>query len=266
VYFHTVAYTESLGAVTNSDVDAVVDTVLTSRNSHLITTTPYNLLAVCPFGSTLSRLRFGNAGLTQLGSNHIWPQNVSATIPDRPAVMDLRDYPMEIPQNEELTIEATTSAAGPAQTGAVLWLGTPEWNMNVPPARDRFIARATATIVAASETTWSTLANITMERDLLNGVYSVIGAWCTAANALAFRLHFPSQRQVRGKHHRPGGLVQDTLALTPWPAQDGGFGEWGRFHTFELPQVQVLADAAGGTYDVRLDLLYLGDSLSLLGV
>ncbi len=264
--FHTVAYSESIANLTNTDINAALDEVLTRRNSHLIFTDQFNLLAVWAFGPSLARARFANAQLTQLGQNHIWPVEVSATVPDDPAVMDLRANPMILPQNEELTLEVTNTAVGPAEHGAIMWLGAADWNQNEPGYLDRFITRATAVVTAGTDTTWTALAEMTFERDLLNGVYAVMGANVIAANGLAFRLRFPDAINYRGKQLRPGGLVQDSAALAPWPPQFSGFGEWGRFHTFSPPEIQVFADAAGGTYEIRLDLRYLGKDESLLGM
>lgn len=263
--FHVSAYSESLGSVTNSDVNVVADDVLPVSNSHLILTENYDVIAAWAFGANLSRMRWGNVALTQLGQNHIWPIEVSATVPDDPALMDIRDRPLELPMDEEITLEATTSAVGPAQHGAVLFLASRgNWSRNLPSGVDRFVTRATVVIAAGSETTWTALANPVMERNLYTGSYAVVGAWLVAANALAFRMRFPDMPDIGGKQLRPGGLVQDTIALAPWPGQNGGLGEWGRFHTFSLPQVQVLADAAGGTYDLFLDLIYLGPGRSLV--
>ena len=263
-YFHLAAYSESLGSVTDSDVDAALDGVLVRRNNHLIFTDDYNLIAAYGSSTTLTRARFGNAALNQIGNPHIWPLDRSATISDLPAVMDFRDTPMELPKNEELTILATTDAVGPAVADVVIWLATPEWSQNLPGYRDRLITRATVVAPAGAESAWNTAAEVVMERDLYNGVYAVVGASCVAANAIAFRIRFPDQKQVRGKQHRPGGLVQNALGAEPWKAQFRGLGEWGRFHTFTLPEIQFFGDAAGGTYEVRLDLLYLGESPSLL--
>lgn len=264
MHFHVAAYNESVAAVTDSDINAVLDEVLVTRNSHLILTTPYNLLAIYGQGSLLSRLKFANAGLTQLGSNHIWPIEVSATIPDLPQIMDRRDSPMKLPLNEEITIQGTTTAAGPSDVDAVLFLGTPMWNMNFPPHLDRLMMRATSVVAAGAESAWTALANITFERDPLAGVYAIVGASVVAADAIAFRLRFPDQPAVNGKQNRPGGLVQNAANLQPHPAFMGGFGEWGRFHTFSPPQIEVLDDTAGGTYEVRLDCLYLGKDEGLL--
>ncbi len=263
--FHLAAYKESVDNTANTDLNAVADEILTRRNSHFIFTEPVNLLAVYGFGGVISRLRFGNAALTQKGSNHIWPLEVSATIPDLPQLMDMRDAPMMLPRNEELTLEATNTAAGPTETGAVLLLGKPGWSMAWPAHSDRLVARATCVIAAGTETTWTALSEIVMERDLLNGVYAVVGASVVAADAIAARFRFPDQPSIGGKQFRPGCLVQNAANLAPHPMFFGGLGEWGRFHTFSLPEMQVLGDAAGGTYEVRLQLLYLGQDEGLLG-
>ena len=262
MYWHVAAYTEAAVNGTNVDIDSVADEVLTRRNSHLIFTEPYNLLAAFANGATLSRARFNNAGLTQIGIPHIWPLEVSATIPDLPQIVDMRDEPLQLPNNEELLVEGTTTGAG--TVNVILFMGTPEWTPNLPSYIRRLKVRATAVVAAGSETTWTAPVELVFERDLLNGVYAVIGCQVVAANAEAFRLRFPDQPSVRGRQHRPGGLVQDTAALAPNKALLEGWGEWGRFHTFSPPEIQVHADAAGGTYEVRLDVLYLGSDESLL--
>lgn len=262
--FHLSSYAESLGSVTNSDVDAVADGVLQTRNSHLLFSEPFNLIMAYANGSTLDRMRFGNISLALKGQNHIWPVEQQDTNQRYPAVMDLRDYPMELPVNEEITIEATTNAVGPIVTRAHLWLAKPEWSRTLPPGLMILNTRATAVVAAATETTWTALAALAFERDLANGVYAVVGANVVAANAVGFRLFFPSSQPVEGRQLRPGGLVQNAIGTAPLAIQRLGLGEWGRFSSFEPPSIQVSGDAAGGTYEVRLDLVFLGTSRSLL--
>lgn len=264
MYSHLVVYSESLAQVTDSDIDAAADGILTRRNTHLIVTEPYNLLAAYGTGTTLTRARFASPALTQKGSNHLWPLERSATITDDPAFMDFRDRPLVLPRNEEIQIEATTDAIGPARVEFALWLGTPEWTRNIPVGLDRQIARATVVIAAGAEGAWGLLAEPVFEQDLFNGVWAVVGAQLVAANAVAFRLRFPDAPNVRGKQHRPGALVTNALGDKPIDLSFGGLGEWGRFHTFTPPEVQVFGDAAGGTYELRLDLVYLGQDQSLL--
>lgn len=262
--FHLSTYAESLALVTNSDVDAVEDTVLQRRNAHLLFSEDFNLIAAYANGSTLSRMRFGNISLSLKGQNHIWPVEPNDANQRYPAIMDLRDYPMKMPLNEEITLEATTTGAGPVVTRAHLWLAKPQWSRNLPPGELIFNTRATAVVTAGTETTWTALAALAFERDLANGVYAVVGAHVVATGAVAFRMFFPSATPIEGRQLRPGGLVQEAGPTPPWPAQTLGLGEWGRFSSFEPPSIQVSGDAAGGTYEVRLNLVFLGTSRSLL--
>lgn len=263
-YTHLSVYSASFGSVTDSDTTAALDEIITRRNNHLIFTEAYDLLAAYGTGTTLTRARFGNASLNQVGNPHIWPLERSATITDNPALMDLRETPLALPQNEELTILSTTDAVGPARAEIPIWLGAAGFSRNLPAYRDRLRTRATAVVAAGAEGGWSSLAELVFERDLINGVYSVIGATVVAANAVAFRLQFPDQKPVNGRQHRPGSLVMNALGDEPCRLSFGAFGEWGRFHTFTPPNLQVFGDAAGGTYEVRLDLLYLGPQESAL--
>lgn len=250
------------GALADADLVAPVDGIFQRRNSHIIISEPYNLIGVLPIGATLSRLRFANPSMITHGQPHLWPLAVSATMPTLPPFNDYRDYPILLPMNEEITLSATTGAAD--QASAALFVAGPGWNQNIPQGFPRFMARATVVIAAGAEDTWGLPVAIVMERDLLNGVYAVTGAWVVAANALAFRIQFPSMPTFNGRQLRPGGLTQNTAALNPMGIQRFGFGEWGRFHTFELPSIQIYSDAAGGTYEVRLELVYLGNSTALL--
>ena len=262
--YHLAMYSESLGSVTNSDINAATDDVLGVRNSHLILTEPYDLIAYHGASSTLTRARFGNASLQQIGIPHLFPLGRSDTIPARPEIVDRRVLPIRLPMDEEITIEATTDAVGPVISNFVLWLKPEGETYNLPMGRDRLQVRATAVVVAGAASAWTALANLTFERDLLAGSYAIVGAVVVAANAIAFRLRFPDAVTIRGKQLRPGALVMNAVGLMPWEAQFGGLGEWGRFHTFSPPQVQCFDDTAGGTYEVRLDLVYLGQGRELV--
>src|SRR5689334_4554862 len=169
MYRHTLAYAASLAAGPNLDTAFAADDVMMSRNSHLILTNRYNLLYATPFGALINRSRFGNASLQRYSFIHLHPLLVSATIPDNPQSMDLRDTPMELPMNEEITIESGNSGAGPTITGAILNIATPDWSENQPGVLARITTRATAVVAAGTTTTWGALANITFERDLING-------------------------------------------------------------------------------------------------
>lgn len=264
MYHHFSAYVSSLGSVTNTALAAVPDDVIQRRNSNLIMSEKFNVLASLVLGTTTTRARYGNIALSFRGSNHLWPVNRTATIESIPGVQDRRDSPLALPLNEEITIEATTDAVGPAQSATLLWLAKPQWSPRLPIGLETLVTRATAVVTAATETTWTGLAPLVFERDLFNGVYAVTGCRVVAASALGFRLFFPSQQPVEGRQLRPGGLVDNAVGAVGWGPQMYGLGEWGRFHTFEPPSIQVCGDAAGGTYEVRLALTYLGSDERLL--
>lgn len=265
--WHLTAWNANLSLANNQTTALVDDTVLQRRNSNLILSEPYNLLAAYAIGVDMTRARFNNVALTTRGVPHLWPITRSATVVSRPRITDLRDMPLKLPVNEEIIMEVSQDgpAMGTSQSSVVAWVGKPDFKRNIPRGH-MFRVRATVVITAGAENAFTALATPVMERDLFGGVYSVVGAHLVAANGIAFRMFFPRQPCIEGRQHRPGGLVQNAIGDHPWEAQDMGFGEWGRFHTFEPPQVQVLSDAAGGTYELRLNVVFLGEDQSLLRV
>lgn len=261
--FHLAAYSESIDALTDTDLAAPVDGILQLRNSHLIMSEPYNLIAAYAVGADFTRANFTDPKLTTHGLPNIWPIDVSATVTANPPIMDVRDFPIPMPIDEELTINVTSPTAGANQINILLWLASPNWSRVVPRGSPRFMARATATTTGGGAGLWSDAVALTMQRDLLGGVYAVIGAWAFLANALAFRFQFPRQRLYGGRQLRPGGIAQNAIGNAPRVGFQEALGEWGRFHTFELPSVQTFG-AAGAT-EVRLDVVYLGQDMSMLG-
>lgn len=262
--FHLAMYSASLAQVSDTDVTAATDDVLTRRNTHLIFDRPVNLIGAWGSGTTLTRARFGNPQFNQVGRSHLWPLERSATVPDLPEIIDFRDDPIPMPRNEELTLLATTDAVGPARVEFPLWLAPPEFVRNVPAVRSRIMTRATVVIAAGAEGAWGLAAEPVFESDLLGGVYTVLGAYLVAANAIAFRILFPNAPTYGGRQFRPGGLVTNAIGDAPKHTWHREMGEWGRFHSYTPPTVQVFGDAAGGTYEMRLWLGYLGEGESLL--
>lgn len=263
---HVVGYRLSAVNAVNQDTTAATDGVLGVRNNHLVLTEPFNLLAAYLGGANITRARFGNVALTQKSFNHLWGVNRSATPPSVPTVDDRRDYPLPLPLNEEITLEISTDgpAMGNADVHGVLLLAKPDWDRNLPAIQERLTTRCTAVVAAGAAGAWTAEANITMERDLYNGVYAVLGANMVNVNGKAFRFRFPDQRAAEGKQLRPGFIVQNANGNQPWPAQQLQLGEWGRFHTFTLPTVQCFDDTVGGTYEIRFTLGYLGARRELL--
>lgn len=268
--YHLLAYSNTFaGAVNNQDATAVADGNFSIRNNHFILTEPYRLLAAVSVGATLSSTRFNIPSFNAVARHNIYPTIVGATIPANPNMDDYRDVVVQMPINEEIAIE---QSAGAAETDhAFLWLGTPDWNRNLPVAaggagllKRRLPVLATQTITGVANA-WSADTNLVFETTLRGGVYSVIGAEAVAAGLKAFRINFPRRPLYSGRKTLPGNLGSQTYGNAPNKFGRQLFGEWGRFHTFEPPFIQGFFNAGGGVSTLLfLDLVYLGEDLSLL--
>lgn len=257
--FHTLAYSLTGGAaLADGDVTAPADQSFTRRNGHFIFSEAYNLIAAWVLGATITRARFNVPTLNAVARHQFWPVEVGTVVPARVYIQDLRDYPLALPINEEIAIEATNAAA--EQATAILTVATPDWNRNLPRGIQRLVVRATGA-VALTAFTWSALGAIAFAENLRGGWYAVVGMQCFCPNMLAVRLVFPRVTAYNGRILRPGVLGQNAIANAPADWQMGGLGEFGRFHSFEPPQIECFGIAAGAAVqEIRLDLVYLGNT------
>lgn len=258
--FTVLAYFENLGAAAaDSDVNAVSDQEWTQRNNHFIFTDEVRLLGTFVHAASVTRARLNVPSLNAYARHQLWPIHRSATIPSDPRLGDYRNFPLRLPQNEELAVEGSNDAGAGEDFWSYFWLGTSNWNMQLPSALQRFTARATYAITSV-DSAWSPLGNLTFAENLRGGMYAVLGMNVFDANAMLARLVFPRGNTYGGRRMRPGCLVQNAVGDTPNPMFMGGLGLWGTFHSFEPPQVEILANnAAAHTGEVRLDLAYLGE-------
>jgi hypothetical protein len=68
-----------------------------------------------------------------------------------------------------------------------------------------------------------------------------------------------------GRALRPGDIVSNASGDYPWyphPHQNYPFGVWGKFHTFELPQIEFWSQTRSDnpTLEGRLFLVKLSDT------
>lgn len=262
--FHLLNYFVSAGAGdANVDMTAAVDSEFSRRNSHYIFSERYNLILAAHLAVSATRARFNVPTWNAIARQQIWPVNRSATPPSYPRVMDLRDYPMEIPMNEEIAVEESNDLAmGNEDTTAFLWIAPPTWNRNLPRGEMPIMVRATGAVARTADS-WSADGAITFAENLRGGVYGVIGVHCQSANLRAFRLNFIRAPVINGRKFRPGSLVTNAVGNIDDPLRVGNLGLWGYFHTFEPPQLQVYGDAAGAdTQELRLALVYMGERFS----
>jgi hypothetical protein len=249
------------GSVVDTDMSAVADAVFTTRNSHYIFTEQYNLMAQVAMGATFTRANVQVPTWNAIGRFNVWPGMLSSAnilSPPRVAWMDHAVTP--IPMNEEYTVKMTDGASENAMY--FLWPATPGHTRNIPAGQLAIPVRATSTITQVANG-WAGPGTLSMEQSLRGGVYSIVGAECVGAASALFRLIFPRSRNYKGRYLRPGWLCQQAIGDLPEQRLHINpyyLGEWGRFHTFEQPQLEVYGAAATSsvTFELRLWLIYLG--------
>lgn len=249
------------GSVTDFDMTAYTDSDFSQRNNHYIFTENYRLMAHGAFGANLTRLNVSVPQWNALSKFNLWPLTKSADIPSSPLLQWFPGAMPVIPQNEEYAVKVTDSASETPYY--FMWIVTDNWNMNLPAYKLIIPVRVTASITIVANA-WSLLGALTFEQSLRGGTYAVVGAQFQGTHMMAFRLVFPKYQLAYGKRKlRPGALAQNAIGDEPEQASYMNpylFGEWGRFFTFEQPQLEILGNTAGATtIEGRLWLAYLGE-------
>jgi hypothetical protein len=264
--FHFQAYRGSLGAAaTNVALSAVPDTIFTDRNGAFIYTEQWAINALFYHAASALRARSNLPKWNAISRHNIYGINRAATIPSPCNIQDLRREPLQLSLNEPLTWECTNNAGASEETRVYQWLIPPDWSMELPAHLQRMTVRFTGSVAGVANT-WSGPGNITFpDQDLRGGVYSIVGCQLFDAGTPAYRFILPRQRPSQGRLLRPGSVGLEAINNIPLQMFNAGMGEWGRFHTFELPQLEILANAtAASVQEGWLDLLYLGESELLL--
>lgn len=272
--FHTLAYhfTSGAAAQTNADVASVADPVITQQQNHFIFTDDFRLGMAFALSATLVAARMNAPSMNAYGRHQIWPIESTgvqpAVIPDLVQLADYLDSPVALPQDEQIAWEVTNTAVVAEDFLILLWIFTPDHQKVVPSGIQRLTVRAkpgasfsAPTAINTAAYTWSGPSQISFEQNLRGGWYSVVGLDAVDGNGLVVRLIFPRARQYDGRVLRPGALSQNVVGRRPNRLFMGRLGPYGKFHSFEPPQIEVLAvDAAAHTPDLKLDLVYHGEA------
>jgi hypothetical protein len=262
--FHLLNYGVTAGINdANVDMTASTDTIFTARNNHFIFSEPYWILGGMHMGASVLRVRSNVPSWNNFGRHQVWPVNRSTTPPSPPRVDDYTTRPLQLPVNEELAWEESGNLGAATELETLsLWMCDPSWTRNVPRGNFRLTVRATAA-VARTAFTWSGGGAITLSDALVGGWYALVGAYCVDVNSRLFRFVFPQYQSGQKRNYRPGsyctnavGNLEATIGPDFW---NESLGVWGVFNTFELPTLEIFADAAGAsTQELRLSLVYLG--------
>jgi hypothetical protein len=265
--FHILAYNKTEGAAdVNVDMVAVSDPIFSQRNSHFIFSEQYQLLAATFQSVDVTSVRLNMPSINAISRHHVFPLDPSATPSSFPRIADYRSAPIQLPLNEEMAWEESNSGAGgPLLAGFLFVAPTVGWNTNLPvpsPSNPRLLLKATGSYTSLAKA-WSGPQTLTFEQTPRGGWYCVNAAYCQNSLARAFRLFFPRAQEFNGRILRPGMVENNANGNLIYPRWAESFGEWGRFHTFEPPQIEEYTDAAAAqSPTVFLDVTYLGSQPS----
>ena len=263
--FHLGAYVGASGAgpVTNLDVPAVSDTILGIRNNHFILQYPMQIPWYYGLGNTISLMRFSSPTLTAYGFPQIWPLDTAAAVlplaPDRPAKVDLWPNGIQLPLEEEIAVQVTTTGVPTERDALLAWFCTPDHNLNLQPGIVRVLLAAQYTVTPAVIYTWTNSGALTFQQNLRGGWWWVNGMFVFDAAALAARIVFPNPPSYYGTPLRPGCIVQTLVGNRPSIRAPNMLGTWGAFNTIVPPTLEILPSTLGArTGQIIFDLTYVG--------
>ena len=238
--FTIIAAEESLTAASvRTELDAIAQDGFTWRNNHFIFSEDWFLIGAYIGGVDLQNMRWNVPEWNIYGRQHLQPTNNDADVPDNLEWIDFRDRPFKLPRNTELALEGVQDNVAAQDSRTVLWIAPPNWSRQRPRGLHRTILRGTTASVTTVANVWTAPAALTLDENPQGGVYAVCGCYAQFLGPFAYRIHFPRMRPTQGRIIYPGGLCQQDTDERPLPLDVPG-GEWGRFHTFELPQFSIL--------------------------
>lgn len=245
--FHLAAGFVGIANVANTNVPPIADGIMAISNNHWLPQRDYNIVFAHIGAVTLTRARIVSPTNRQITLPFLRPIQALLLPPTNPNVADYRDNPFRVNALEELSVEGTDSAAGPNNCTVLLGL---QESYEPTPRGNIFTLRGTSTTAAVANA-WTQIA-MTWDDALPAGEYSVVGMSAFATNQLGARLTFENQVV------RPGsvGVVAEANRNHDMFLK-GGLGQWGRFTSTRMPNVEVLNNGTDAVHTVYLDIVRL---------
>lgn len=228
----------------------------------------YELLAAAVLGATVTAAQWNNATWSGINTPQIYPPILGVVPPTNPQVVDYRNAPPSIPQNEDFGLTLSGGAGGAENEYGVMWIAPKGSNRMIPMptspygsmgrVRMLFTVSITKTVLL-----WSPDARVNIQNLYKGGTYLILGLNLICATSIAFRLNFPQPPMYRGRKLSPGGLVENAYGNVPLDKGNGWLGPLGYFDTNEFFQLAVLASSTVGaaTFTGYIDALYMSDKL-----
>jgi len=249
---HLAVYrTTALDATINFDVPAAPDGILTiNPANHFILPMRMTVWVAAAMAITLARARIMSPRIRQIAPAYIRPISAALLPPNDPNVAWYGDSGLLLEREEEVSIEATDSAAGPNEFHAGLWLMPQPY---VPePSGDPIRIRYTSTVTVGVGV-WSLIQPI-FETSLALGEYALVGLENISANCLFARAILDNQ------FWRPGSLGLNADAnRTAREFYQHDLGDWGHFRSVSMPRIEVFCDAADASHEGFMEVIRVGN-------
>lgn len=249
---HTIAWTAT--AVSNTaevDLTPVTDPVIpVTAANHFLPQRDTPLVYMGAASANLQRARFSTPTLAVVTTPFIRPINQALTFGMPQRIWDLSESPITLKGLEEITVFVTQTGGATQQVvvvGGLMW-------QNVPmPVGNIWTLRGTSTSTAVINA-WTAVA-MTWFNALPTGQFAIVGMQASSASMIAARLIIENQVP------RPGvlglqGLTNDTSMIFRG-SSPSNLGQWGQFHNYNMPLVEVLCTAADNSFEVYLDVMRL---------
>lgn len=249
--YHLLAnFNSAVASATPTDIAPVQDEIMLIQNGHWVPQQDqYVWFAQLNGGDPSFSGQIITPALRQVTSPFIRPIMSGQTNAVEMQIADWRANSVKLKGLEEVEL-LVTQASGGALPATVL-LGVSTGPITQPPSGTVYTMRGVgaATLIAGI---WN-IVPIVWQDTLPAGVYSVIGMEYIGVSALASRLIFEQQVWRPGCPGISGGGV-GTGRLFTRPL----LGEWGRFNSYRMPNVQCLASAADTAQVVYLHFVRVG--------
>lgn len=237
--FHLAGYTASIDTTADSDVAAIVDSILSIQNSHFVLSQSMQLIAAAAMQATAGRAKLASPSMRQIASPWIRPIIAGATPGSNPNMWLLDQSPFTIPPYEEIQCQATgAQAMGSERFTACIWLQDvfrPCPVGNIIPVRFTSSTACVANVWTALTLSWGDT--------LPSGQYAMVLSEHHSAAGQAHRWIFPNQL------YRPGFLSFTAgTQRHPYAISKGQFGLMGVFRSNDLPRFEALANGTDSTH------------------
>lgn len=250
-------------------IAALSDPAFVSQNSNWIFYEPYDLCAIYAQGASLTAAQLSASSWNVLNTPQVYPVNLGLVPPSNPQIVDLRQFPVGIPQNEQVQFQASNNLSTGNEWEFGLMFISPRGQSRVLPTPSPTVGnagrvRAVFTITTAlTAGVWTADNIVTVTQLPKGGTYCVSGLYLIAAHSVAYRCNFPRAPLFQGRKLYPGGLVENAYGNVPLRYLDQWMGPLGYFDTTENFQIALLGSTteASATYTGYLDLIYMGQQL-----